>query len=360
MNRALYFFFFLTIPVGDMAGEVARDPATKESLSDNRFLILRNGQVFEGQIDKQGNDYFVRLHNGRIRVQATDVEFVCQNLAEAYQRMKAVAQGGNLQNHLQLAQWCQRQGLKAQAAEELAVAEAIAPQHPLVLLFKRKLTTPAPPAAKKPSSAAAVLPSDGELDRLVRSLPPKTVEIYTRSVQPLLLNNCTAGGCHGPQSAAKLRLLRAPQGQMASRRLTQRNLYAVLQYIDQKNPAESPLLKVPAGPHGKLKTPIFNEHQTNQYRKIVDWAMHFNPSASPSPPAEVPASEVLPASHEEPVSEADPPAPEGAAPPLLAPPSSPKLQRGAAEPPAFTPQDEFDPEIFNRRHFGPAPSPAES
>jgi hypothetical protein len=358
MNRHLFLLSFLAIPLACLADNSPLDPV-RESAPADRLVVLRSGGVFEGQITKEGNWYLVKLGNGEVRIRAADVEMTCPDLKEAYQRKKALAQGGNLQNHLQLAQWCQQQGLNPEAEEELTAAETIAPRHPLVQLLKQKLKAGGAPAVLKPHPPAGSSPSSEELDRMIRGLPPKTVELYTRSVQPVLMNNCTAGGCHGPQSTTKLRLFRMSQDQFASRRLTQRNLHMVLQFIDQGNPAASPLLKVPAGPHGSMKAAIFNEHQKDQYQKIVDWAMQFDPAAvgetTPLPSPKASADKVIPATHEEPVAEAEAPAPPPAS-HSPRPKHAQKIKRGA-EVPQFTPKDEFDPELFNRRYF-PSPPPS--
>ena len=71
---------------------------------------------------------------------------------------------------------------------------------------------------------------------MVRSLPPGVVETFTQSVQPVLMNHCATGGCHAPQSETGLRLFRVPTGKQASRRITQRNLYSVLPFVDRDNP----------------------------------------------------------------------------------------------------------------------------
>ena len=102
-------------------------------------------------------------------------------------------------------------------------------------------------------------------------MPPGAMEMFTQVVQPLLMNYCMTSGCHGPQSETKLRLMRAPMNQPPGRRLTQRNLHAVLQQIDYANPSSSPLLTAICGPHGPVKAAIFTDRQAGQYKRILDW-----------------------------------------------------------------------------------------
>ena len=192
---------------------------------------------------------------------------------------------------------------------------------------------------------------------MVRSLPHGVVETFTQSVQPVLMNHCATGGCHGPQSETGLRLFRVPTGKQASRRITQRNLYSVLPYVDRDNPVGSRLLTVPNGPHGTAKQAIFTEHQAGQYKRMIDWAGQFAQQSTPdSPPTLAPATPFEPA---------------GPTPPQVLSQEARKAQavvggreesirRGAAHKPtkpaatadASSDQspDPFDPEVFNRRY----------
>ena len=78
-----------------------------------------------------------------------------------------------------------------------------------------------------------------------------------------------------------MRLFRVPSGKQASRRITQRNLYSVLSYVDRENPVGSRLLTVPNGPHGTAKQAIFSDHQASQYKRLVDWAGQFARQSTP-------------------------------------------------------------------------------
>ena len=115
------------------------------------------------------------------------------------------------------------------------------------------------------------MPSRGELDRLSRAMPPGGMETFTATVQPLLLNSCSTHECHGPRSASKFRLLRAHPGRVPSRRLTQRNLHSVMQWIDRENPTASPLLTQSIKPHGPKRAVIFDAANAEQYRELVNW-----------------------------------------------------------------------------------------
>ncbi len=236
------------------------------------MLLLRNGEVLTGDIVRDGDHYIVSSHNGEIRIRATDVEATCRDLDEAYQRKLEGVRTGVVDEHLALAEWCLRHDLCGYAAEQVREALSADPEHPRIPLIERRLKLASVrPAARITARREASGPSNGDLDRLVRGLPPGTMEVFTRSIQPLLLNNCSASGCHGPNSHSALVLQRTPLSRHAGRRITQRNLYAVWQFVDTETPYESPLLTLPMQRHGTAKAPIFSDRKAEQYRQLAGW-----------------------------------------------------------------------------------------
>lgn len=240
------------------------------------ILVLRNGSLLRGEITQIGDRYDVAVDGGRIQVRASAVEFHCQTLDEAYQRKRASGRPGDVREHLELAQWCQRHGLLNSAVRELGEAKALVPNHPLIPLVERRvqmsLCRPEKPEKiERPAEPAELPPSPDDLDRLVRGMPPGSVETFTQTVQPLLANACSAAGCHGPQTESEFRLLRIPSGRPPGRRLTQRNLHSTLEWIDRGDPAASKLLTAPLQPHGSAKAAIFTDQQMDRYRQLVDW-----------------------------------------------------------------------------------------
>ncbi len=211
------------------------------------------------------------------------------------------------------------------------VSEQGVPQHRLKMACK-------PPGPPHTTQSIASGPSRKDLDRLVRGMPRGTVAAFAQTIQPLLMNNCTAAGCHGPRSESDYRLLRVPPDRPPSRRTTQRNLHATLQWIDHENPTASRLLTAPVRPHGTAETPVFTTQQMAQYRRLVDWVCLVANRLRQEVPATVARPEKPPVQS----TPAEPPAV------VLSP--NPKVQRGAKIK-QFVPADPFDPEIFNRRFF---------
>ena len=260
-------------------------PPAPASASNPGVLLLRNGQIVEGRIERLADHYQVTQPDQELRIRITDVEFLCRDLEDGYQRKRSIIQPGNIQEHLQLAHWCQRHGLLNCAANELAAAVEIDPSHPMIAVLQRRLkmamekSQEPDPAPARPTLQA---PSGEELDRMVRGMPSGTVETFVQSIQPILMNHCMTSGCHGLQAENRLQLMRAPLGQPTNRRVTQRNLHAVLQWINWENPGESRLLTIPRAPHGSVQAAIFTDRQVIQYRRLTDWVYRVTQKPIPT------------------------------------------------------------------------------
>ena len=337
----------------------AADQLPPASPPNQGMILLRNGQTIEGRITQTDGLYVVDLGDGQIRLKAADVDLVCATLEDGYRQKRATIQVGNAQDHIELAGWCLRHGLLGPAATELADATVAEPNNPMIGVLHHRLKMAMEPPPKPEAAGKSVAgPSNDELDRMVRSLPHGVVETFTQSVQPVLMNHCATGGCHGPQSETGLRLFRVPSGKQASRRITQRNLYSVLPYVDRDNPAISRLLTAANGPHGTAKQAIFSDHQASQYQRMADWASQLAGQSTPdSPPTLAPAMPFEPAG---------PPPPRVLsqearnARPLSADGKRQSVRRNTARKPVKPPApadassdqsaDPLDPEIFNRRY----------
>ncbi|MBN1588081.1 MAG: hypothetical protein JW888_01040 [Pirellulales bacterium] len=343
-------------------------------------IVLHGGQVFKGKITRADDVYRVELPNGEIRVRANKVAFQCDSLEEAYGRRRAAIRFGDADEHIELARWCQRNELFGAAARELADAMAAEPNNPLVPHLERQLKmamTPAEPRSKAAKPPKADGPTGEELEEMIRQMPPGSVEMFTNSIQPLLLNSCAGGGCHGAQGSGEFRLLRNHPSRPASRRMTQRNLHAALEWIDRRKPDDSRLLVESIRAHGTAEKPAFTDKDAAKYRQIVEWvyrvaepgrANHSTPETIDfNGLAQARAMTAGPTTRPGNVGGLVPNA-SGATltRPLTTPNGVPSGQSTVVEPPdgqpngssvkrgvpikRFVPVDPFDPEIFNRRY----------
>jgi len=377
------------LPSSAQVASPAGPQATAQTTGDAEgVLVLRNGQVFRGAIRREGDRLIVALQHGTITVRLGDVELRCRTLPEAYQLKRQRIGFGGAYEHLELAQWCQRQGLTREAVAELQAARALEPDHPLIGLVQRRIDasrqqpTTRSNAAEEPRSST----TPEELDLMVRGMPPGTMETFTRTIQPLLANSCTTTGCHGPGSTSKFHLWRAHPGRPLSRRVTQRNLHAALEFVDRENPSRSPLTQQPAGANGGGHALVFTGAKTAQYRDLVDWVYAVaqkrrssRPAYLPkAPPSEQPPQGVRTAGHvsldtgaRSPFGPADSdPPPGGVVPAVVEEAAGRDIANPFQLPPDFRPPprdagstahrpvDPFDAEIFNRRYFEKPPAGA--
>lgn len=345
-------------------------------------LLLKNGEVLNGRITHAGDQYYVSLKYGVIQIKATEVEMTAGDLTEIYERKRAALKPG-IDGHLELADWCLREHLLDSAGQEVDDAKAIDARHPRLAYLQRRLAVARQPAAAHPPSpSAATGPTNEELDRFIRGMPHHTVETFTSSIQPLLMNNCATAGCHGPRSSGKLRLARLPLNGPVGRRLTQRNLYSVWQTINQADFAASPLLTRPVERHGTAKAAIFSGRDAAQYRQLLGWVREATRRKKPGQPATVgtPARHLAqakptPTRPSQPVNQ-DSAAPLPVADPNVDDPepdigsidapdadtTSAVAERAADDPPPresekpYQPVDPFDAEVFNRRYLAPPTS----
>jgi hypothetical protein len=256
-----------------------------------QYAVLRNGEVLNGRIARQGDRFVIATPNSEMRVPAREVDFICQSLDEAYgvQRNRLIA--GRIDDHLNLADWCLRQKLLGYAAGEVGKAMEIDPRNSRLAVLDRRLKreqesaqSNSTPKAATPASAAPVANiSADELERLVRSLPGNTVETFTSTIQPMLLNSCATAGCHGPSPASKFTLLRPATGDLPQRRLTQRNLYNTLSWVDHAEPADSKILVAAKQPHGLDNVSSAPGLNYAHYQQLAAWVIQATQSTMSQP-----------------------------------------------------------------------------
>lgn len=255
------------------------------------YVVLRNGGVLKGQVTRLGDRYQVLLDtNNEVRVAANDVDCLCATLDEAFQKRKANLPPGQVGARLDLVEWCLRHNLIPQAADQLTIAIRLEPDNPRIANLERRLDVAfRVPAQAAPSQASttttAVAPaSTDDLERAARELPNGTVERFTSTIQPMLLNRCSTNGCHGPNGPNGFHLIRPPAGQSTTRRYTLRNLHATLGQISRSEPDDSRLLTLVREPHGGGNSPVFGRGEQVQYEQLVGWVRQVSqPKQNPAP-----------------------------------------------------------------------------
>ncbi|HEY1064979.1 MAG TPA: hypothetical protein VGE52_02675 [Pirellulales bacterium] len=365
MNRHFLLIALLLALAGPSAN--AETPLDAANLApEEGLLVLRNGQTLKGRIARAGDRWFVWLPDGEIRVAAKDVELFCRDLHEGYLRKRSAIAPQRLLDRLQLAEWCLSHQLLDEARQETAAAAAIDPEHPNVKYLQRRLELIVSPAEAPPApiAPADVGPSGDELDRFAKKLSPETVALFSQTIQPLLVNRCGMGACHGPQSTNRWTLQRIPLSGSPRQRLTQRNLFATFPFVSGPEPSVASLYVKASTAHGGAKHPTFGPRDAAALQQLAIWLQYAGRDAvglQPLLPFQVaPAASITPAAATENGASASAAA-AGLTTAVTAPiveelpsPTSAAKTPAAPDGAPFTPVDPFDPEIFNRQ-FGAAP-----
>lgn len=340
-------------------------------------LVLRTGSVLRGEILRVGDRYVVGLNDrDEVTVRADRVQMRCDSLAEAYRRKQSqLPENTKAADHLELADWCLRNECLEAAAEQLMAAQRHSPNDPANERFEKRLRLAArrPAASSQAPAGGTRFPPRAELEGIARGLPTGMVELFTNRVQPLLINHCGTGACHGPATDSKFRLVLPTESNALPRRFTHANLKTALGFVDAEQPSRSELLTRATEAHGGHSEPALHDDDVDQLQHLAAWVHgskraperpeppllqspnkilsqplepgvptladtspaapgSLGPKAAPDPPQDSEASRVQPVQHLEPVDE----------------PSSSNASRGAD---SSRRVDPFDPQIFNRRYL---------
>jgi hypothetical protein len=340
------------------------------------LLVLRNGQVMQGNITRAGDHYIVTFGaGGEVKIAAKEVEAQCADIAGAYDYKLRRLSGDGAAPHLDLAEWCLRHHLHRQCAEQLSLALAAEPEHKRIEQIDRRLQLALQaPAATKTAPASSTIVSSEQLDKTLRDLPKGSLERFTTIVQPMLNNRCATSHCHGGTSTSEFRLLRPPAGLNSPQRFTQRNLYAVLQFVDRDDPLNSEIFTKPQSPHGGGTTAAFDARGRAQMLELQTWLeqlanrkdpptpITIDPQAAqlstplratPGAPPAASTGTTSNATSSEPASPSDLPHATSFKPnsaPGQHPVKPASATNDAAGEKPWQPRDPFDPEIFNRRY----------
>ena len=242
----------------------------KPSEGPPRVVVLVGGGLLEGTVSESASGYVVERPKGRVVVPFRSVLLTAASRSDAYEKRRKTLSPPSPGNHYRLAQWCLRYGMNTEAKRELRTSLALAadyePARELLVNIER-LENPITPRVDRVNAAPLPRTGDGyerPSEVSIAGLAPETARTFTTRVQPLLVNGCGNARCHGGTSQNGLRLER-PHG----RSRTQRNLAAVLEYVDFDEPGASPLLTKPSGSHGPRRQPAFVGRSGRTQREML-------------------------------------------------------------------------------------------
>ena len=247
-------------------------------------LVMRTGTIVTGKIQRSGKIYAVQGPNGSWSVPEDLVKLRCSSITEAYEKLRESAKKvGDANAQITLARWCLANHLEKEAVQELKDALILEPDREDAKRLLRNAEESLKPA--KPS--ASPISKDDSPPRTVRLAAASNEDAVTlgglsrdqalqfsRRIQPLLLNNCTAAGCHGRDAKTSFRLYKTTPGRDSNRYVAERNLAEILECIDTKRPKSSPLLTVPRGKHNRRGKPVFSGPRGDeQFAELERWVV---------------------------------------------------------------------------------------
>jgi hypothetical protein len=299
-------------------------------------LVLDNGNVLAGAIERVGDEYVINVTGATLQVPVDQVERFAPTIEEAYEQRRVSVVDGTADRHLELAAWCLHLKLFDQAARELLDARRIDAQIPGLETLERRLRHRLDlEASRARTSHAAATPLVRAAQEIAAEQPLPSIPVaaqaqFVRSIQPMLIRNCATAGCHQAGADHAMQLDRWALEGRGSVELVRRNLAAVLAEVDRENLEASELLAKARAVHGRAIAGGSRPLSAHQLDLLNGW-MHQ--ALDPSPVEAAPSIATTPHAGEDSVAFGD---------------ETMEFDPNVM-PASFTPRDAFDPEIFNRR-----------
>ena len=222
--------------------------------SRNHLLVLNSGRVVKGRLTPRTGGYDVTLPAGRMFVSSEQIRFKAANMNDAYQRLRDSFTELTPNSHMELARWCMTNKLLSMARRELLDALHLDPYHTQARRMLEGIVREQARTPQQQAPASAVIDPFAPERRSLGGLTQDTARVFTRNIQPLLTNKCGNARCHG---AGQNGFAVVPAHNSVTAYTTEQNLAAVLNQIDFRNPAASPLMSAVTGVHGGSRELLF-------------------------------------------------------------------------------------------------------
>lgn len=224
-------------------------PQRNVNVPTERLLLLQNGRVVKGVLRKSSSGYIVNVTGGQLVLPFDQVRLEAADLEDAYRQQRDTMPDHTAAAHIELARWCVANNLPDPARKELREAlrrepDSTLAKNMLERINDQLLTTNDVPAVVNRNGQFSLLgdAKPGIPPETLGGLPREAAAEYVSKIQPLLVNRCATGGCHGPGSGNSFELLRVKLGKSPPKSYSERNLAAVMERLDLERPLSSPLL----------------------------------------------------------------------------------------------------------------------
>ncbi len=267
----------LALPIMAWAQPIDNGPTSKGRVAQPYAILLDNGEVLWGTATRSGDLVEVRTDRGSVlRLSYKRIAHVGRSLADLHAVQLKQLPVNQSRPAMKLAEWCLQHELTSEAAELLIRAsrlphdadrlETLQMRLQQVIIRKRfpqngLVQRPSADSTQQEASSKAVVTSPVRLSS-------EAMEEFTSKIQPLVLNRCGNGGCHGRASECDLQLRQPLNRSFITKEVTQLNAAALASFIDYAAPANSDLLQRSATAHGGgRQRPL----TTQQQARLANW-----------------------------------------------------------------------------------------
>lgn len=264
----------------------AIDTQAVDTPSEQRVLLLRTGRILKGNVREISTGWLVSRSNGHAVIPVDQVRFAADSLEDVYLRLRLEMRNPTPGTHLRLADWCFSQKLYSEATRELRDALKLDPSNETARIMLHRLeqeirrqSEPENSSPKEPAYSTGVLRigarrtgNDLPEARSLAGLSRETADSFVTRLQPLLANKCGNARCHGSAARNSFRLEHVPTRSGSFRLRVERNLAAVLRFIDPEAPLQSPLLDPVDLSHGG-RTIFSGRFGAEQAEVLQDWTL---------------------------------------------------------------------------------------
>ncbi len=303
------------LPMSFAAAQNTANSNENQQRTTQTVLVMKNGQVLTGQLSRDTTHVFVQTRTGsRLVIPASQVDFVCDSLEQAYWKRLARIRATDVEGQVQLFYWCLNHQLVDQARNQIDLlqemdipatrleflhrqltvaqnrptgSDSLPSDQPRDLAANRRNSSTGPTNRSSPHSGPTIrqVGYDAEpgvskeierqrrlqaMEKTIDRLSRATVGDFKRRVEPLLVRTCY--DCHsdtdGPMPLRRLGL-----NQVIPRRMSQLNLIAALGQIDSATPQTSPLWLASTQPHADLQDPLITPG-TVPYQNLMEWVVN--------------------------------------------------------------------------------------
>ena len=221
--------------------------------------------AYLGKVVELTGGYQISMPQGTTIATYDQIRVVADSLSAAYTQIRDSYDHPTANDHLELARWCAKQGLMEEVRIEAEEALILEPTRREAAELVRKAEAALKISAPRPRPT-------GRRERIpVTNISTEAQAEFIRRIQPLAVNKCGNGTCHGSGADNSLKLLQVRTGTSPQRLQSQQNLDALLKFVDAANPEQSPLLTKPRSLDGVHNTVFQGDRGAEQFKRLLAW-----------------------------------------------------------------------------------------